>query len=191
MGKGDRKGGRPRKSGPREPSGRISRRKSSTMDRIEEATFAEMPHQHALQRRARALGHVVTGPITRAQAEQWELQGCGDILGEMRLRGQITREQEQAGRSYAQAWERYRVLCGLPAGTPSGPSYGAVRGGGPDPDPETARQARDRYAAMVAILDAGGAAMRRAVDRVALRDRPATVNLVSLGLAALAEKNWR
>lgn len=189
MGKGDRKRGRPPKDGPREPNGRIRRAKgaryTADLDTIERATIEQDPRQQVWQTRARHLGHIAADPLNKDTISALRLDMRGSVLGRWLADGKLTPKQVAAGEDYAHRRLRFRALTGLPPETPAAASYGAVRGGGADPDPEVADRARRAYTDAQAALAMHGPAVRFAMHRACVLDVAAPVHLVRIGCRAL------
>lgn len=190
MGKGDprrRKGGRPRKEGPRFPCGKL--RPQATLEQVERATWATSPLQPVLQTLRRHHDGVHSPePVSKEDARR--LMQRTTILGQLRADGHITQEQEEAGRAYAELLHRHAAIIGLPRGAPVSVSYGVVRGGASPPTEETIRAVREAYRAATRALTRHGVAVKYVTDDAVTRTegRPKSLRLLTVGLDALAKK---
>jgi len=158
------RGGRPRKSGPRQNGRRLSEVPPDYRQRI-----AAQPHRRNC---ADPMHEKAESP-----------------LGRLNLRGVITDQQLEAGRRYAVITGAYRGSIGAPHGTAGG-GYGGC--GGDCIDPGTCECLRRKLAydlAYGSLWDAGQKACK-AVAHVAVREldpEPFHVEPLLCGLSALVE----
>lgn len=102
------------------------------------------------------------------------------------LEGDQPRRRFEAGCKYAASDQAYRNAMGLPPRTAQGPSYGAVRGGGDDLDPERLRMEKAAHEAAQDVLRGAGPYARSSVEAVLDDDPPLSAVGLRDGLDALA-----
>jgi hypothetical protein len=191
-----------RKSGPREPNGRPSRRKGDTARRHEEAerlAFEDGPMQTVLRarRRHKAAFREPTDPdkyqrrdarpVSKQEMREQKLDARGSYLGTLWADGKITDQELAAGQDYCHRYREYAALNGLPAPTPKVGSYGEIRGGSRPDRIARARAARAQHETDQAILRSCAAGTRWAMRRACILDEPAPLRLVKTGLAELVK----
>lgn len=201
MGKGDRKAHN-RKSGKRTASGRLSRAKDEVARRRAEdrrEAFEQDARQTVYKARdrhrrefrqpapdaAEKWREKVTAPVQKPTVKKHRLDKRGSVLGRWLADGKLTEEQVAAGEDYCQRYVEYAALNGLPRVTPTGASYGAVRGGSRPERLEAARRAKAAHAADQAKLRHCRAGVRWAIKRACVLDERAPLSMVREGLQAL------
>ncbi|WP_422073914.1 hypothetical protein [Tranquillimonas rosea] len=199
MGKGD-KNHRNRKAGPREPSGKLSRKPDHVEQRRSEAAakaFEESEMQTALMARRRhrrefrepvdpkSWREKDAKPVSKQQMKNQQLDKRGSVLGSMWADGDITEEQHAAGLDYCERYISYSALNGLPRPTAQAASYGAVRGGSRPDRLKAAMAAKADHAEDQRILRQCSAGVTWAIKRACVTDEQAPVKQVREGLQAL------
>lgn len=199
-----------RDSRAREPSGRLSRKKEDVATRA----FEEGPQQTVLQARRRTnepfsqpvdtwslderevlksdeackkWRERMTAPVSKGEASRKGLLERGTVLWSLCADGEITREQAAAGDNFAARYVRYASLNGLPKITPSGSSYGDVRGGSRPERLEAARLAKADHMIDRRIIMSCSAGAWWAMVRTCVENEPAPIYLLKLALSALVE----
>jgi hypothetical protein len=163
-----RKGGRPRKTGPRHKNGHLK------------AVMAESPRERATHMpHRRGLGDNASDPDAESE------------LGRMRLRGQISEPEATAGSLYARMWRGYVSTLDAPR-TP-GEGQGRVSACAGCSDPSSRKYCacdlrRRIWNEALRVLVGIGIGVSPAVHAVVILDRPClNVPLLRLGLSGLAE----
>lgn len=177
-----------RKTGKREPNGRLSRRKAD----VEAARFEDDARQTVWQARRRHLRGVkdIEGdkaPVSKDQAKALRLSDRGSILGNWMADGKLTPEQVRAGEDFCARYLDFAHLNGLPTPTAKIGNYGAVRGGSRPERLEAARRAKAAHHADKAILKRCRAGVYWAMRRACVCDELAPIEWVREGCRALID----
>jgi hypothetical protein len=198
MGRGDRKW-KPRKSGKREPNGRLSRVAADVADRRDESarrSFEDGPTQTVLRARRRQHKGVQSvgkdkAPVTKAQAHDMRLMDRGSVLGNWLADEKLTGDQVQVGEDYCRRYLAYASLNGLPLPTAKIASYSDSQGGkGTRPERiEAAIAAKAAHMEDQRILrHCSPHNIIWAIGRACVRDEMAPLDLVRIGLTALTNR---
>lgn len=190
---------RKRKSGPREPSGRPSRRKSD----VERVAFERGPMQTVLQARKRHMRQFEQpedakrwlarnfADVQKDEAKRLRLFHRGSVLDRLWADGKITDAERAAGLDYAERYLRFAKLHGLPPATPKGAQLDGI--GGRSLAPESARKARiakaQHYHDREVIMQCRPLRAAVAVHRACVLDELVDDDLLRIGLAALVQAN--
>lgn len=179
--------GRPRKTGKREPNGRLSRKDQQD---ARDVVFAARRRQimggylEAGCITAQAFKEAISAPITKA--EKGILRLCGDRLYGLELEGKIQPEHVSAGHDFAARYLRFAQTNGIPRRTAKIAGYGAIHGISPDIDPKHAERAKlAHYEDCAAIKGQAIAGALEHVFRACVEDKVANVYLLRSGLDAL------
>ena len=181
-----------RKSAPRTPSGQLSR-SASALAHAERVSFEEGPTQTVLKARRRQVMPITADyiqrdakPVTKQQAASMKLDQRGSVLGNLCADGAITPQELAAGLDYCERYNAYASANGLPKPTPSGPAYGAIRGGMNRPERIKATiAATAAHKADQDILRRCSAGVMPAMRRACVVDELAPTYQIKEGLAAL------
>jgi len=157
--------GRKRKTGKREPNGKLSRR---TSERQARRTVDEQAAMHvAKEARQRVFGISV-------EASGTEL--AGTVCGRLLLQGSLTQQQMDAAKAFADTYAGYQRAMDSPR-PPKAVEIGGATGRGSllDVSPEQAKLARKRWDAAVRVLVEANmyhraATLYAAADYLVLRD---------------------
>ena len=184
------KRGRPRlpaNENTREPNGRLSRRQQRTI---------ELEHETIATAGAARMRHFNIASIDQARNERY-----GYLLGRIRMDGQITEEQHDAGRRYSEDMARYYGLTGIPFPSAKAQDLFAIRSDGDEPEGKgkAAAKAREKMARLRdALLGCGDINTARrvlhTVNAVCVEDldhlrslNPPMLKWLKTGLNALGE----
>jgi len=125
-------------------------------------------------------------PVTKQQAASMKLDQRGSVLGNLCADGAITPQELAAGLDYCERYNAYASANGLPKPTPSGPAYGAIRGGMNRPERIKATiAATAAHKADQDILRRCSAGVMPAMRKACVVDELAPTYQIKEGLAAL------
>ncbi|SFI84006.1 hypothetical protein [Albimonas pacifica] len=163
----------------REPNGRATRKEADAAVSV------------VAERRCRERGIAPTAANRRAVLDPNE----GFMLGRLYIRGMFGKPDEDkakaflgAGKRYAAVEQAYRLAKGLPPRSAQSASYGAVRGGSENWDPDSRKAAMAAHASAQAVLRECGPHVLPSVEDVCCDDRlPHSGAGLLAGLEALAE----
>jgi len=181
-----KRGGRKRKSGKREPNGRIQRERGPNPNEL----AARMPHRASEVIYAEfRKGTAEVSRIVKSYVPQSELHNekAESPLGRLRLVGAISEEQYLAGRQFANDVARYRRAIEAKRQPQSIAGFGQpIAGTAPDLDVEQALRVINNY--MLAFESLGSRANQCAVKHVVIQElelEPGLFRYLDIGLDKL------
>ena len=102
------KRGRPRKRGPREPNGRIQRKRKERIPRGESVRSAVLDEAWLRRGASRGPEGEIVGVDAARRPE------AGYVIGRLMLRGIITQRQHNAAMRFSTVWHRWASMAGVP-----------------------------------------------------------------------------